>query len=419
MGTKQHWLSFILSLFCSLYLAGCASALNNSKFSAQDRLSYPKASPDADRVITLISNKDNTRFFVDGRAIGSPISAGGELKILVNNQQHDFVAAASGYQDKLHHSQPPYDERSPISFSFIYKDKQMNGVGPTTVAIVAPMQREQQEHAQSENQLQPPVISKPPTSTANQVASPVTVKPPSTNTVTVVLGNNNERRIALVIGNGAYQYTGQLLNPANDAQDIAQALKKYNFQVILKTDASLEAMADAIFEFGEKLQGGGVGLFYYSGHGLQVKGENYLLPVDANLTREDDVKRKAINANDVLEKMGEGKSHLNLVFLDACRNNPFPSSTRAVSRGLAGMNAPNGTLLVYSTNPGNVAEDGGGRNGTYTKNLLQEMNQPGVEIGMLLRKVRTKVKEETGGKQVPWENGSIEGEFYFNDHSSP
>lgn len=204
----------------------------------------------------------------------------------------------------------------------------------------------------------------------------------------------------------------------NDAHDIAQTLRKNNFQVILKTDASLETMVDAIYQFGEKLKGSGIGLFYYSGHGIQVKGENYLLPIDTNLTREDEVKRKAISATDLLEKMGEGKSHLNLVFLDACRNNPFPSSTRSVNRGLTSMNAPSGTLLVFSTSPNDVAEDCVGRNGTYTKNLLEYINQPGLEIGMMLRQVRTKVKEETGGKQVPWENGSIEGTFYFNENAS-
>src|SRR5215813_4568888 len=188
-------------------------------------------------------------------------------------------------------------------------------------------------------------------------------------------------------------------------------------RVMLKTDVTLDAMADAIFQFGERLKGGGVGLFYYSGHGMQVKGENYLIPIDANVGREDDIKRKTINARDIVDKMDEAKSHLNLVFLDACRNNPFPRSMRAVSRGLAGMNAPSGTLLVFATNPDNVASDGTGRNGVYTKHLLQYITQPGLEVGMLLRRVRTAVKQETGGQQVPWENGSIEGEFYFNSLS--
>ena len=226
-----------------------------------------------------------------------------------------------------------------------------------------------------------------------------------------------EHRVALVIGNAAYHYTAPLQNPVHDARDMARVLTALQFQVLLKTDATLETMADAIFAFGEQLKGGGVGLFYYSGHGLQVKGENYLIPIDANVGREDDIKRKTINARDILDKMDEAKSHLNLVFLDACRNNPFPRSVRAVSRGLAGMNAPSGTLLVFATNPDNVASDGTGRNGVYTKYLLQYIIQPGLEVGMLLRRVRTAVKEETGGQQVPWENGSIEGEFYFNGTS--
>jgi formylglycine-generating enzyme required for sulfatase activity len=223
-----------------------------------------------------------------------------------------------------------------------------------------------------------------------------------------------ERRVALVIGNAAYQYTAPLTNPLNDAKDMARVLKDLQFQVILQTNATLDTMADAVFTFGEQLKGGGVGLFYYAGHGLQVKGENYLIPVDANIRREDDIKRKTINAGDILDKMDEAKSHLNLVFLDACRNNPFPRSVRAVSRGLASMSAPTGTLLVFATNPDNTAEDGTGRNGTYTKHLLQYITQPDLEVGMLLRRVRTAVREETGGKQVPWETGSIEGEFYFN-----
>lgn len=407
--TNKHFMSALVCIFC---LGGCATTLQNSKFSAQDKSSYPKASADADRVVTLISNKDNTRFRVDGNAIGSPISAGGELKILVNGQSHDIIAEASGYKAKPQHTQPPYDERSPISFSFIYKDKQANDENPVAVANISPTVtiEETPDHSGDQNKpLGTPLSS-------NHVALPVAIKP--INFSTIGLENNKiERRVALVIGNSAYQYTAQLANPTNDAEDIAQTLKKFNFQVILKTNATLETMADAVYQFGESLKGGGVGLFYYSGHGLQVKGDNYLLPVDANLMREDDVKRKTISANDVVEKMGEGKSHLNLVFLDACRNNPFPSSTRAASRGLIGMNAPNGTLLIFSTNPDNVAQDGSGRNGTYTKHLLQQINQSGLEVGMMLRKVRTAVKEETGGQQVPWENGSIEGEFYFKGDS--
>lgn len=381
---------------CMFWFVGCATIQENSKFSKQDRSNYPKVSADADRVVTLITNKDNTRFSVNGSSIGNSVAAGSELKILLNGKMdHTIIAEAPGYKPKPLYIQPPYDERSPISFSFIYTDKLLNNdITPVKTTPIS-------EQKESENIS----IERPP---------PLLISP--TNISSIDLSKNkHERRIALVIGNSAYRYTAKLTNPINDAEDIAKILTRLNFKVILRTNADLETMADAIFEFGQNLQGGGIGLFYYAGHGVQVKGENYLLPVDANLLREDEVKRKAISANDVLEKMGEGKSHLNLVFLDACRNNPFPSTSRSISRGLTTMYAPNGTLLVFSTNPDNVALDGSGRNGTYTKHLLQHLDHPGLEIGMMLRKVRTAVKEETGGKQVPWENGSIEGEFYFNN----
>lgn len=289
------------------------------------------------------------------------------------------------------------------------ENQQAHPPTPTT-----PIDRTQTETVQQPNDQHKTGL----TTTLKQDNANLTITNAAATTDNIKANQSSTRRVALIIGNGAYQHIGRLSNPANDAHDIAQALKKNNFQVILKTDATLETMADAIHHFGESLKGGGVGLFYYSGHGIQVKGENYLLPIDTNLTREDEVKRKAINAHDVLEKMGEGKSHLNLVFLDACRNNPFPSSSRSVNRGLTSMDAPSGTLLVFSTNPNNVAEDGTGRNGTYTKHLLKYIGQPGLEVGMMLRQVRTKVKEETGGKQVPWENGSIEGTFYFNENTS-
>lgn len=255
----------------------------------------------------------------------------------------------------------------------------------------------------------------PATKTTVAAAAPPPPTAPQTKTsFTSPPGPRSERRVALVIGNSKYQHTAPLKNPVNDAQDVAKTLRELQFQVIVKTDATLNVMTDAIFQFGESLRGGGVGLFYYAGHGMQVKGENFLVPVDANFEREDQIKQRTVNAKDVLDKMDEAKSHLNLVFLDACRNNPFPRSTRAVSRGLKSMDAPSGTLLVFATNPDNTASDGPGRNGIYTKHLLEYIKQPKLEVGIMLRKVRTAVKEETNGQQVPWENGSIEGEFYFN-----
>jgi hypothetical protein len=222
-----------------------------------------------------------------------------------------------------------------------------------------------------------------------------------------------EKRVALVIGNSVYQHTGFLKNPVNDASDLAKKLSLLNFDVSVTTDADLKTMVDYIARFKDTLIGTDVALFYYSGHGIQVKGENFLIPIDADVQREDDIQYKAVNVNDVLDKMEEAKTKLNLVILDACRNNPFPTGYRSATRGLVNMNAPSGTLLIYSTSPNNVAFDGDGRNGTFTKHLLRFVNQPNLEVALMLRRVRSAVMQETNDQQVPWENGSIIGEFYF------
>lgn len=217
--------------------------------------------------------------------------------------------------------------------------------------------------------------------------------------------NMSEKKVALVIGNSAYRSVPPLKNPVNDAADVGKVLGELGFQVIVAKDASLDDMDRAIYRFEESLKGGGVGLFYYSGHGIQIKGENYLIPVDADLPREEDVKRKTISANDILDKMDAARCRLNMVFMDACRSNPFPASSRSTGRGLAEMKAPAGSLVVFSTNPGNVALDGVGRNGAYTKQFLRHVKSD-LEVGIMLRRVRTDVKNDTAGRQVPWESGS-------------
>ena len=163
-----------------------------------------------------------------------------------------------------------------------------------------------------------------------------------------------ERRTALVIGNAAYR-TASLKNPANDARDMAATLKSLGFEVSLVTDATLQQMESAVREFGLKLRQGGVGLFYYAGHGVQVAGENYLVPVNAVIQSEGDVKFGALNAGLVLAKMEDAGNGLNVVILDACRSNPFARSFRSAEQGLAKMDAPTGSLIAYSTSPGKVA----------------------------------------------------------------
>jgi len=225
-----------------------------------------------------------------------------------------------------------------------------------------------------------------------------------------------EQRTALVIGNGAYS-SGPLKNPVNDATDMSAILKKLGFSVTLKSNSSLQEMEDAIEAFGNLLKRGGVGLFYYAGHGVQVNGTNYLLPIGARINKEADVKYQAVDANKILDEMAAANNGLNIVMLDACRDNPFTRSFRSAARGLAIVSsAPSGTFISYSTSPGNVARDGDGRNSPYTAALLQYMQAPGQTISDVFINVRTKVKKETG--QVPWELSSLEGRFYFAPQDS-
>jgi len=220
-------------------------------------------------------------------------------------------------------------------------------------------------------------------------------------------------RTALVIGNGNYK-TSPLRNPVHDASDMARVLKRLGFKVIHKQNASQKEMERAIQEFGKQLRGGGVGLFYYAGHGIQLNGRNYLIPVDAEIETESDVRFEGVDSGRVLGKMEDAGNALNVVILDACRDNPFARSFRSNAQGLARIDAPRGSLIVYATAPGSVAADGEGRNGIFTKYLLKHMNTPNLAIEDLLKKVRMDVVSETNGKQTPWESSSLMGEFCFS-----
>jgi hypothetical protein len=226
-----------------------------------------------------------------------------------------------------------------------------------------------------------------------------------------VLQASPERRTALVIGNSAYS-SGPLKNPVNDAADMAAALKRAGFTVMLKKNANLREMVEAIEDFGNSLKKGGVGLFYYAGHGVQVNNVNYLLPIKERINKESDVRFQAVDAGRVLAEMENANNSLNIVILDACRDNPFGKSFRSATRGLAIVaNAPTGTFISYSTGAGQVARDGDGRNSHYTKALLENIAKPGLTINNVFMNVRSKVKKETG--QVPWELSSLEGDFFF------
>jgi hypothetical protein len=228
----------------------------------------------------------------------------------------------------------------------------------------------------------------------------------------------SEKRLALVIGNGNYLNGNTLQNPTNDAKAIATALKEVGFTVLLYLNSDAKTMRKAMDEFGEKLKGYTVGLFYYAGHGMQVKGNNYLIPVDATLKVEQDVEYDCLDAGRVLGKMEAAGSITNIVVLDACRDNPFArswGSSRSAGQqsGLAFMNAPSGSIVAYATSPGKTASDGSGKNGLYTEAFLQYMKVPGLSLLEFFQNVRGAVEKKSNKTQTPWEMTSLKGNFYF------
>ena len=221
-----------------------------------------------------------------------------------------------------------------------------------------------------------------------------------------------EKRVALVIGNASYK-DSPLKNPVNDVRGMAEALRGMGFKVIARENATKQQMERAVAEFGEALPRGAVALFYYAGHALQVGGHNYLVPVDAQITAERTVRLETLDLDLVLDQvMGTG-SDVNIVILDACRNNPFERRFRGQEGGLAQINAPKGTMIAYATAPGRVASDGGGDNGLYTSKLVDAIKTPGLPIEEVFKKVRIEVARETNDEQTPWEASSLIGTFYF------
>lgn len=223
-------------------------------------------------------------------------------------------------------------------------------------------------------------------------------------------------RVALVVGNGKYAEAA-LPNALNDAADMARELKAAGFTVIQRENASLKEMHLALREFGDRLGKTATGVFYYAGHGLQVRGRNYLIPVDADIAREDEVQFSALDLAAVMEKLDTARNPVNLVILDSCRNNPFAKRFTLATQGLAQVDAPPGTLIAFSTAPGSVAADGTGRNGLYTRHFLEQMKRPGVQIEETFKAVRAAVRKESAGRQIPWESTSLETSFAF--HAPP
>lgn len=232
-----------------------------------------------------------------------------------------------------------------------------------------------------------------------------------------------ERRVALVIGNSAYKHTASLANPKNDAEAIAKSLERLGFEVLTGLDTDIHQMIGLVRDFSRALEDADVALFYYAGHGLQVNGNNYLAPVDAELNDQADLDFGTVKLSSILRQMDRHRS-ANLVFLDACRDNPLSKTlARSMSvgrsadfgRGLARVEAGIGTMIAYSTQPGNIALDGddGDGHSPFTKALLTHMETPGLDIGNMMIKVRRDVISATEQRQVPWDHSSLTGQFFF------
>jgi hypothetical protein len=235
-----------------------------------------------------------------------------------------------------------------------------------------------------------------------------------------LLAQQQQPRTALVIGNAAY-LEDALANPINDATDVAAALRSLGFEVTLLLDADLRTMEEALDTFNSQLNRGGVGVFYYAGHGVQVEGENYLIPLTAALARQNDVRYEAIALGKVLNAMEESEAQVKVVIIDACRDNPFyrrwRSGNRTLSseRGLAFEVPPEGTIISFATAPDDVAADGEGRNSHYTASLLRHIDIEGEDIAAMFRRVRAAVIQATNGEQTPWYQESLTGFFSFNE----
>lgn len=223
------------------------------------------------------------------------------------------------------------------------------------------------------------------------------------------------RGIALVIGNGNYRNAPGLANPVNDARDMTLVLRILGFEVVEKEDQTVDQMKLLIKEFGARLsQSKLAGLFYYAGHGIQVRGKNYLIPVEARNLRENFIEFDAVDVDRVLREMEDAANGVNIVILDACRSNPFTRSWRSAESGLAQISTPKGTLIAYATAPGSVADDGERGNGLYTSELMHWMKQPGLNVEEMFKQVRSAVVNRSGGKQVPAESTMLIGDFYFS-----
>ncbi|MGQ0675174.1 MAG: caspase family protein [Rhodospirillales bacterium] len=227
-----------------------------------------------------------------------------------------------------------------------------------------------------------------------------------------------EKRVALVIGNAAYKEQ-PLKNPVNDARLMAARLREVGFDVVARENATRDGMGSAVREFVGKLAPGSVALIYYAGHGIQSRGRNYLIPVDATLSVESDLGFQAVEISLLIAELDQAQARVNFVILDACRNNPFERRMRGASRGLAAVDAARGALIAYATSPGSVALDGEGANGTYTEELAKALTIPNLKAEEVFKRVTAAVEDRTKGQQTPWISSSLRGDFVFKSAAIP
>lgn len=260
--------------------------------------------------------------------------------------------------------------------------------------------------------------------------------------LTVSHGTTDPSKVALVIGNSAYPGSMALANPVHDAEDIAAALRRLNFEVILLADGNRLQMQTALQQFYTRLRSSGVALFYYAGHGVQVAGENYLVPVDSQVSSVESVVANALNIQNVLQTMEKARTPMNILILDACRDNPFLGLSSLDAAGMRGLpqatsarisdadsaiveqstpglkhanEGPAGYLIAFATSPGKTTSDGKNRNGLYTQFLLQHLETPFISVEEMFKRVLNGVRDETGGRQTPWLNSAFKGDFCFAD----
>lgn len=228
--------------------------------------------------------------------------------------------------------------------------------------------------------------------------------------------NDDRKKLALVVGCNDYEFAGKLKNPINDATGIKKELENLGFTVSIRENPNLRELKMAVDDFGVELKNFDIGLFYFAGHGVQVQGLNYLIPVEANLMAERFVEYDCLRADRVLSYMEQSNSEVNIVILDACRNNPFERSwgRGLTGKGLAFMDAPKGSLIGYATSPGKTASDGDGGNGLYTGELIKTIGEKGLSINQMFQKVRKSVMDISQNNQIPWEATSLTADFYFN-----